>query len=238
MAISAPKNIKPIAIDAMATRLAKMIAARDSFANNIDEQHVYVSSGNRKTGFAVPSVSLVPVADCGNCSACGRLCYDLRNDCIYKGVTDTRARNSAIARTQIDRYFAEIKQACRAFRFFRWHIGGDILNAAYMAGVVDVAVCNPHCKFLIFTKRYDLVNAFVAGGGLIPDNLQIIFSAWPGANMDNPYNFPTSSPVFADGSTAAPVDALVCPGDCSNCATMGAGCWTLKKGQGVKFNAH
>lgn len=232
------KDIKPIKIEAMQTRLAKMVNARNEFAKDLEDIHVYISSGNRKTGFSVPSVSLIPVADCGNCSSCSRLCYDLRNDCIYNGVTSTRAKNSALAHNAIDRYFYEIKKACKAFRFFRWHIGGDILNAAYLAGVLDVAVCNPHCTFLIFTKRYDLINDYISNGGEIPSNLQVIFSAWPGANMVNPYNMPVSSPLFVDGSHAAGPDPISCPGDCSNCAVMGSGCWTLKRSQGVVFAAH
>ena len=232
------KDIKPIKIEAMQTRLAKMVNARNEFAKDLEDIHVYISSGNRKTGFSVPSVSLIPVADCGNCASCSRLCYDLRNDCIYNGVTSTRAKNSALAHNAIDRYFFEIKKACKAFRFFRWHIGGDILNAAYLAGVLDVAVCNPHCTFLIFTKRYDLINDYISNGGEIPSNLQVIFSAWPGAKMVNPYNMPVSSPLFVDGSHAAGPDPISCPGDCSNCAVMGSGCWTLKRGQGVVFAAH
>jgi hypothetical protein len=157
---------------------------------------------------------------------------------MYPTVMDTRARNSAIAHNAVNRYFKEIETACKAFRFFRWHIGGDILDYYYLLGVIRVAVNNPGCSFLIFTKMYDLVNYFVEAGGVVPSNLQIIFSDWPGAKMDNPYKFPTSSPVFADGTTAAPADAIECPGDCSTCAVMGAGCWTLKAGQGVKFNAH
>lgn len=236
--MKAPKNISPIKIETMKTRLAKMVNQANTYAQDLENVHVYISSGNSKTGFAVPSVSLIPVKDCGNCATCSRLCYDLRNDLWRPSVQVTRAQNSALAHNAIDRYFFEIKQACKAFRFFRWHIGGDILNAAYLAGVLDVALYNPHCTFLIFTKRYDLINAYVANGGEVPANLQIIFSDWPGANMVNPYNFPTSSPVFADGSTAAPANAIDCPGDCSNCAVMGSGCWTLKRGQGVIFAAH
>lgn len=232
------KDIKPIKIEAMKTRLTKMVNARNEYAKDLEDIHVYISSGNRKTGFSVPSVSLIPVADCGNCASCSRLCYDLRNDCIYNGVTSTRAKNSALAHNAIDRYFFEIKKACKAFRFFRWHIGGDILNAAYLAGVLDVAVCNPHCTFLIFTKRYDLINDYISNGSEIPSNLQVIFSAWPGAKMVNPYNMPVSSPLFVDGSHAAGPDPISCPGDCSNCAVMGSGCWTLKRGQGVVFAAH
>jgi hypothetical protein len=237
MATKAPKNIKPIKADSLKYRLQNMCNKAAEMALNIDDQHVFISTGNRKTGFAVPSVSLIPVKDCGNCSSCSRLCYDIRND-MYPSVMDTRARNSAIAHNAVNRYFKEIETACKAFRFFRWHIGGDILDYNYLLGVIRVAVNNPGCSFLIFTKMYDLVNYFVEAGGVVPSNLQIIFSDWPGAKMDNPYKFPTSSPVFADGTTAAPADAIECPGDCSTCAVMGAGCWTLKAGQGVKFNAH
>lgn len=232
------KNIKPIKIEAMQTRLAKMVNARNEYAKNLENLHVFISSGNRKTGFSVPSVSLIPVADCGNCSGCSRLCYDLRNDCIYNGVTDTRARNSAIARYDLRRYFYEISGACKAFRFFRWHIGGDILNAAYLLGMIETALQNPHCKFLAFTKRFDLINAYIQDGGEIPSNLQIIFSAWPGMELNNPFNFPVSSPLFVDGSHAAGSNPISCPGDCSACAVMGSGCWTLKKGEGVVFAAH
>jgi hypothetical protein len=104
--------------------------------------------------------------------------------------------------------------------------------------MIKTALNNPHCKFLAFTKRYDTVNSFIADGGEIPDNLQVIFSAWPGAELVNPYNLPVSSPLFVDGSHAAGVDPVSCPGDCSNCAVMGSGCWTLKKGDGVVFAAH
>lgn len=231
------KKINPIKAETLSARLSNMIAQRATFAAALEDEHVYISAGNRKTGFAVPSVSLIPVADCGNCSACSKLCYDIRND-MYPGTMNTRAKNSAIARNDLDRYFREISRACKLYMYFRWHVGGDILNRPYLAGVVSVAVENPHCKFLIFTKRYDLVNTWIADGETIPENLQIIFSDWPGAKMDNPYKFPTSSPVFADGTTAAPDNALDCPGDCSNCARYDSGCWTLKPGQGVKFAAH
>lgn len=237
MATSAPKKINPIKIDLMKTRLAKMVSERENISTSLEDSHVYISAGNRKTGFAVPSVSLIPVADCGNCSSCSRLCYDLRND-MYNGVMSTRAKNSAIAHQDRRRYFMEISGACKAFRFFRWHVGGDILDMAYFLGMVSVAVDNPHCTFLAFTKMYDIINAFIAEGGVIPANLQIIFSAWPGANMANPYNMPVSSPLFADGSCAAPGGAISCPGDCSACAVMGSGCWNLKKGESVVFNAH
>lgn len=232
------KNIQPIKIEAMKTRLAKMVNARENFAKDLDSLHVFISSGNRKTGFAVPSVSLIPVADCGNCASCSRLCYDLRNDCIYNGVIQSRAKNSAIARNDMGRYFSEISQACKAFRFFRWHIGGDILNAEYFHNMIAVAIANRHCKFLVFTKRYDIVNAAVSAGCGIPENLQVIFSAWPGAELVNPFNFPVSSPLFVDGSHAAGSNPVSCPGDCSNCAVMGSGCWTLKRGEGVVFAAH
>ena len=41
------------------------------------KKHVFISQGNKKVG-DIPSVSLFPVIDCGNCHMCKFSCYDLR----------------------------------------------------------------------------------------------------------------------------------------------------------------
>ena len=54
-------------------RVKKMVAMRD--AMDISDLHIKLSYGNRKTGSLVPSVSLIPVADCRNCTHCAKGCY-------------------------------------------------------------------------------------------------------------------------------------------------------------------
>lgn len=138
------KKINELSADAIRARLAGMIEARAQYEKHVEDLHVFISGGNRKTG-AIPSVSLIPVADCANCASCAGACYDLRNDCIYNGVRDSRARNSAIWRKDPARYFSEISAYCAQVepRFFRWHIGGDIQTVLYLAGMIKTAQENP-----------------------------------------------------------------------------------------------
>ena len=93
--------------------------------SNVSKSHVYVSPGNSKLG-AIPSVSLLPVIDCGNCSHCAKSCYDLRHDVINKNCAKTRSINSLICATDQERYFREIDAwiTYNSPRAFRWHIGG------------------------------------------------------------------------------------------------------------------
>lgn len=111
----------------MKTRLSKAQAAYENALENVSDLHVKISDGNTKLG-AIPSVSLIPVMDCGNCAICSKSCYDLRNDMIYKEVIKTRAINSAIYHEDPERYFKEIDGYLnyRYPRAFRFHIGGDI----------------------------------------------------------------------------------------------------------------
>lgn len=117
----------------MKTRLSKAQAAYENALENVDNLHVKISDGNNKLG-AIPSVSLIPVMDCGNCAICAKSCYDLRNDFIYKEVIKTRAVNSAIYHEDPERYFKEIDDYLNYLypRAFRFHIGGDIQNKWYL----------------------------------------------------------------------------------------------------------
>ena len=71
------------------------------------KKHVFISQGNKKVG-DIPSVSLFPVIDCGNCHMCKFSCYDLRHDVIMKKCMQTRVINSLICKHERERYFAEI----------------------------------------------------------------------------------------------------------------------------------
>lgn len=121
------RNYWELGKEGMKTRLSKAQAAYENALENVSDLHVKISDGNTKLG-AIPSVSLIPVMDCGNCAICAKSCYDLRNDMIYKEVIKTRAINSAIYHENPERYFKEIDGYLdyRFPRAFRFHIGGDI----------------------------------------------------------------------------------------------------------------
>lgn len=101
------RNYWTLGKEGMKTRLSKAQAAYENAVENVSDLHVKISDGNTKLG-AIPSVSLIPVMDCGNCAICAKSCYDLRNDMIYKEVIKTRAINSAILHEDPERYFKEI----------------------------------------------------------------------------------------------------------------------------------
>lgn len=225
--------------DGFNKRTNTLITALKEAKANVSNLHISISCGNAKLG-AIPSVSLLPVIDCGNCKACSRSCYDLRCDMIYKEVVASRARNSAIYTLDRKRYFREIDAwlTLNFPRAFRWHIGGDIRGAVYLDGMVKIAEAHPEIKFLAFTKMFSVVNSFIDNGGVIPCNLQIIFSGWPGQKMDNPNNLPTSHPLFADGTTSAHDGAKFCTGNCSECFIEKRLCWKAQCGEEIVFNAH
>lgn len=224
--------------ETIAGRVKKMVDIRQSL--DADKLHVKLSYGNRKTTALVPSVSLIPIADCGNCKLCSRGCYDIRHVCCYNGSQAQRANNSAIWNSDRARYMEEIKQAVKFLRFFRWHVGGDIKDKDYLSGMVEIAKETPECQFLAFTKMYDLVNDYLDANGSFPKNLHIIFSDWAGAEFDNRHGLPVSSPVWKDGTKGPHCsdDVYLCGGDCSACASCYGGCWSAGKGQTILFEAH
>lgn len=234
-------NYKEFGADAIRKRVQSMLEFRSEV--NVTEAHVKFSYDNRKTGALVPSVSLIPVADCGNCAVCSRGCYDVRNVCFQKTLQKSRANNSAILREDPGKYWREIEQRISCLRFFRFHVGGDIKDYSYFVNMVGIAARNPHCEILAFTKMYDIVNEFIGyAGGVeqMPKNLHIIFSDWRGAEFENPYKLPVSSPLWADGTKGPHCTDKVymCEGDCSACAETRNGCWAAKSGETILFEAH
>ena len=50
-------------------RVASLKAVLKDARKNVENLHISISVGNTKLG-AIPSVSLLPVIDCGNCKVC------------------------------------------------------------------------------------------------------------------------------------------------------------------------
>ena len=176
MATAFKHSYKEFSAEAIKRRVQAMLAFRDEV--DVENAHVKFSYDNRKTGALVPSVSLIPVADCGNCKVCKAGCYDVRNVCFQKTVQKSRANNSAIYRYDPEKYFAEVERAVKYLRFFRWHVGGDIKNHIYLRNMVRIAEKTPTCEFLAFTKMFTVVNDWIDNVGPLPANLHIIFSDW------------------------------------------------------------
>lgn len=236
------RNFK-ISKNAVAKRVKKMVDIKSGMLKNAGSLPVRIMAGNSKTGKKCFTVSLIPVADCTNCSECMDTCYDVRNDCIYKQVLESRAQNSAIRQDNVARYWEEISKQIKERKItqLRINVGGDLRYYDYPE-LVKCAEANPTCDFLFFTKNYKEINEFLDKGEF-PKNVQCIFSRWENTPCDNRHNLPMSHVIYLndDGTvrkTTATDDYFLCPGNCTDCHENKEGCWVLDKGESVGFHAH
>lgn len=197
---------------------------------------VKISPGNSKLG-AIPSVSLPSVVTCRTCD-CQKKCYACKLERLRPTVAKAYKHNLEILQQDKETYWREVEASIMMSRFFRFHVSGDIPDADYFSHMVEIASRNKHCEILCFTKKYEIVNHACSCGMIIPPNLHIIFSAWVGLKMSNPFLFPEAHVRYRDGSTTAGENAHECGGNCSECAVTDGGCWALDRGEQVVFNEH
>lgn len=198
---------------------------------------VKISQGNSKMG-AIPSISLPAGKTCRSDCSCNKLCYAKKLERMRPSVRQAYQHNLDLLNRDSDTYWREVEASIMMSRFFRFHVSGDIPDAAYFEHMVDIARTNTHCEILCFTKKYDIVNSHINIIGRLPKNLHIIFSGWHDIEMVNPYNLPEAHVRYRDGSTTAREDAKLCGGNCTECAITDGGCWTAKHGEQVVFNEH
>lgn len=200
---------------------------------------VSISRGNSKMG-AIPSVSLPPVITCPKNAPCAKKCYAAKIARLRTSVREAYQNNLDILNEDWGEYWRQVNFAVSMTRFFRFHVAGDIPNAAYFKEMVITARNNPHTEILAFTKQYDIVNNYIDIFGDLPKNLHLIFSRWDSAwnvHIHNPHDLPMSAVIFKN-VTNQPDYEKICGGNCTECACRGVGCWELKKGETIAFYEH
>lgn len=247
MAFKTPKNPKNMSDEKIAARVQKMLLMRAKYLNDINNFHVRLMEGNSKTGEDCYTVSLIPIADCKNCSQCRKKCYDILNVCFIPAVQEVRAQMSAIHKADIDRFWNEVALQVRAnnVKELRGNVGGDYDYEDFIR-IRDTFKELPECDFLFFTKSYDDLNQYISenidtypDNFGFPKNVHPIWSVWPDMEGDNIYGVPESHILWPDGSTTAPeYGAYYCGGNCSDCHKWKEGCWNLKKDESVIFGSH
>jgi len=186
-----------------------------------------ISHGNQKVGDC-PNVSLLPVVSCPRGIPCAHSCYDVKACKLYPTVKAARRRNWVAAKKRPWEYFSGISNYLAKYqpRYFRWHVGGDILDQDYLDRMYGIADAFPDIAFLAFTKHHTL--DFRAR----PANLNIVLSMWPGWG-NRRKRLPRA--WMQDGSeTRIPESAIQCTGSCEDCGV----CWHIKSGQDVWFHKH
>ena len=197
---------------------------------------VCISKGNSKLG-EIKSVSLPSGLTCIKCG-CNKKCYAKKIERLRPNVRNSYIRNLTILEEDPQTYWREVEAAIMTSRFFRFHVSGDIPDWDYLIKMVSIAVRNLHCEILCFTKKYEIVNRYLSNVGDLPPNLHMIFSAWVDLKMVNPFHLPEAHVLYRDGTTTAREDAKKCGGNCTECACISGGCWSLKKGEQVVFKEH
>lgn len=141
-------------------------------------------------------------------------------------------------------YFMKVAAETANSHYARFFESGDIVDAAYLRGMVKVAEFNKETRYLAYTKKYSLVNAYLKEtGGALPKNLTIVFSGWDRYwKVDNPYSLPVTYVEWGGERGARlnadfPAGALRCAGSNAKCAAC-LKCWHLKQGQTLIFPAH
>lgn len=198
---------------------------------------VSISYENNKMG-KVASVSLLPILTCpARCNGtCGDKCYARKIALLRPTVMRAYARNTAIAKLAPEAFFNAVWEVMEKVPFFRFHVSGDIPSHSYLDKVALLCELNKHCKVLMFTKRYELVNDFIRDNGSVPKNLKILFSGWTNLKPVNPYNLPETA-VYAKDEDFRP-EWTACGGNCLDCALHDGGCWDAKSGDTIAFKIH
>ena len=121
----------------------------------------------------------------------------------------------------------------------RWFDSGDIYDYEFLERMVELCKKTPNVSHMAFTKKYELVNRWIDENGDLPDNLNIMFSAWDVLwEVPNPHNLGVAYVDFKDKrlNPDIPKNAFVCPGRESTCSACGV-CFN-KRVKAVVFAEH
>ena len=202
------------------------------------ERKVSISPGNVKMG-KVFSVSLPPIKSCGAGLPCYKGCYAAKMARFRSVVADAWENNWKMVTTDRVEFFRQITTFLlkKKPEMFRWHVSGDVPDFSYLTTINIVAKMADTTKFLLFTKKYDLLRLFKREGIKRSENLSIVVSAWPG--MYIPPDIRKAYPIAwmhdpKNPDKRIPEDAYVCEGDCFVCRR----CWHLGAGESVVFHKH
>lgn len=224
----------------------KVWLPREEYINQLAAKtnEVSISCVNSKTGPLCNDLAL-PTCTCREdapCKATG--CYCMKGRQTMSKVVAAYTRNLRLYNTDQEDFWEQVrfKVKHRPFPLFRFFDCGDIADYDFFLGMIDLAKEFPDIKFMSFTKKYEIVNKWIDENGDLPENLNVVFSAWHiGWKVINPHNFPvayvdfkdkTLNPEFPEGITSCPneKDKTI---TCSICRK----CWD-KRIKAVKFTQH
>ena len=210
----------------------------DLLASRTNE--ISMSNNNSKTGKACLNMNF-PVVTCRLDAPCKPDCYACKGRQIMCNVQGAYYRNLRLYNENADNFFEQVyyKVKFSGLPKVRWFDSGDIVDAEFFARVVELCKKTPDVKHMAFTKKYEIVNEYIDKHGSLPDNFNVMFSAWHKLwEVPNPHNLPVAYVDFKDKTLNPefPKNAFVCPGRETTCSACGI-CFN-KKVKAVVFHQH
>lgn len=193
---------------------------------------LHISKGNTKLG-KIPNISLPPVVTCRKGVWCTKDCYAMKAYRLWPEVKTAWDENWLFYKKDSRGYFDGVQKWLQknAPNHFRWHVSGDIPTRDYFLKVVKTARMFPDIRFMLFTKRWDMLPDGLCGNTVT--NLAVILSMWPGAPA--PKRFGDLPKAWLSHDRRLPDYYFKCPGKCDECYA----CWDVAKlGWNVVFDLH
>ena len=158
------------------------------------------------------------------------ICYAMRNHYVMQNVMQAHAKRQLASNrhdwADIMALMINVKAKNKGGDAFRWFDSGDLQSVELLTKICQVCVKTPTVKHYLPTKEYKIVQDYVQGGGVIPDNLCIRLSAYI---IDGP--LPSSLAQRIGVQTASTVTSSAnCPAkqqgnQCLDCRA----CWDKSK---------
>ena len=210
----------------------------DFLSNQSNEIHM--ANTNSKTGVACLNLAF-PTCVCREDAPCKVGCYANKGCQQIARVQAAYYRNLRLYNDDPVSFFEQIyyKVKFSGLPKVRLFDSGDFPDSEFLIRVVELCKKTPNTKYMAFTKKYEIVNEYITNYGDLPDNLNIIFSAWDRLwEVPNPHGLGVAYVDFYEKrlNPDFPKNAFVCPGRSTTCSACGA-CWS-KKLKAVVFNQH
>lgn len=210
----------------------------DFLANKTNE--ISMSNNNSKTGKACLNIAF-PVVTCREDAPCKATCYACKGCQQIAVVQGAYYRNLRLYHDNPENFFEQVycKIKFSGLPKVRWFDSGDIPDADFFAKAIELCNKTPNTKHMMFTKKYEIVNEYIDKNGKLPDNLNILFSAWDKLwDVPNPHGLGIAYVDFDEKrlNPEFPKNTFVCPGRATTCSACGA-CWS-KRLKAVVFHQH
>ena len=216
-----------------------------SYAEKIDffatkSNLISVNNGNSKTGKGCLTLSM-PTLTCAPGVPCRKGCYCMKGRQSIPNVCGSYYRNYRIWCEDPKGFEDQLVHILKyeGLNLFRWNDAGEVVSEEYLAMMFRVAIKFPNIRFLVYSKKYDLINSFLYEH-VLPENLCIRLSAWDKDwDVPNPHSLPVAYVDFTDKTKnpAIPRNAFKCKGGAENTCTTCRMCFK-KEVQSVVFKQH